>query len=430
MWSVRLSALALIAALSAGTLGLGSARAAVPDSCPSPDATLATAAGLSITYPEGSTLVGPSVAQSTTLIDSGGSAVGYLVEYGPSTDYGLCTPVSTLPPASGPQTVPVTLAGLTPATTYHFRVVASSDGESAAGVDQVFTTLAAGQLPQSTTIDGIPVGGMRRAAAITAVRQLVATPARLAVGSERWTVSRAKLGAHLAAAPAVSAALAGMPGQTLTAAISVDRTRLTTYLQAVGRRYGKAPQPATVRLVGTHAVVSRPRPGIRIAPDHARAAIAAYLRSARHSVLHLPTRAVRTPRTGEKAVVIRLESQSLSAYRSGKLVLRTPVTTGRLALPTPVGSYSIQSRYSPYTFISPWPQGNPYYYPPTPVTWAMYFYDNDFLHDDPAEPASAFGPGSQNGPYASHGCVHVPHDAMAFLYRWLPIGAKVIVSQT
>ncbi len=60
----------------------------------------------------------------------------------------------------------------------------------------------------------------------------------------------------------------------------------------------------------------------------------------------------------------------------------------------------------------------------------MYFYDNDFLHDDPAEPASAFGPGSENGPYASHGCVHVPHDAMAFLYRWLPIGAKVIVSQT
>jgi hypothetical protein len=60
----------------------------------------------------------------------------------------------------------------------------------------------------------------------------------------------------------------------------------------------------------------------------------------------------------------------------------------------------------------------------------MYFYDNDFLHDDPAEPSSAFGAGSNYGGYASHGCVHVPHDAMAFLWSWLPVGATVIVSQT
>ncbi|HXH98047.1 MAG TPA: L,D-transpeptidase, partial [Gaiellaceae bacterium] len=185
-----------------------------------------------------------------------------------------------------------------------------------------------------------------------------------------------------------------------------------------------------VHLVGDRAVVAPAKPGIRLAPMHARSAVAAYLEHGSRTVLHLPTRAAPAPRTGEKAVVIRLESQSLTAYKNGKLVLRTPVTTGRLALPTPVGSYAIQSRHSPYTFISPWPQGSPFYYPPTPVTWAMYFYDNDFLHDDPAEPLSAYGKGSQNGPYASHGCVHVPHDAMAFLYNWLPIGAKVIVSQT
>jgi lipoprotein-anchoring transpeptidase ErfK/SrfK len=422
--------LTLVAALSIGTLGLGSARAGTSDSCPILDPTLATTTPLSISYPAEPTLVGPSVAQPAALVDSGGSATGYLVEYGPSTDYGLCTPVTALPPASGPQPILVTLTGLTPATTYHFRVVASSDAGSAAGVDQVFTTLAAGQLPQDTTIDGIAVGGLKKTAALTAVRRLVATPARLAVGAQRWSVPRARLGARLAVTPALSAALAGLPGQKLTVPISVDRKRLATYLRAAARRYGKAPQPAAVRLVGTHAVVSTARPGVQIAPEHARSAIAAYLRGARKTVLHLPTRVAPAPRTGEKAVVIRLESQSLSAYQNGKLVLRTPVTTGRLALPTPVGSYSVQSRYSPYTFISPWPEGSPYYYPPTPVTWAMYFYDNDFLHDDPAEPTSAYGPGSQNGPYASHGCVHVPHDAMAFLYRWLPIGAKVIVSQT
>ena len=58
-------------------------------------------------------------------------------------------------------------------------------------------------------------------------------------------------------------------------------------------------------------------------------------------------------------------------------------------------------------------------------TGSVSFYDNDVLHDDPGEPASAFGAGSNNGPYASHGCIHVPHDAMAFLYGWLPVGATV-----
>jgi lipoprotein-anchoring transpeptidase ErfK/SrfK len=127
--------------------------------------------------------------------------------------------------------------------------------------------------------------------------------------------------------------------------------------------------------------------------------------------------------------VIRLGAQTLTAYLNGKPVLRTPVTTGRPALPTPVGSYHIEAAYSPFTFVSPWPPGSPYWYPPTPVTWAMPFYDGDFLHNDPGEPASAFGKGSEYGPYASHGCVHVPPAAMAFLFQWLPIGATVIVAR-
>jgi lipoprotein-anchoring transpeptidase ErfK/SrfK len=127
--------------------------------------------------------------------------------------------------------------------------------------------------------------------------------------------------------------------------------------------------------------------------------------------------------------VVRLEAQALTAYLNGRPILRTPVTTGRPALPTPVGSYHIEAAYSPFTFYSPWPPGSPYWYPPTPVTWAMPFYNGDFLHNDPGEPAYAYGKGSEDGPYASHGCVHVPHGAMAFLFHWLPIGAKVIVAR-
>ncbi len=93
-----------------------------------------------------------------------------------------------------------------------------------------------------------------------------------------------------------------------------------------------------------------------------------------------------------------------------------------------MGSYDVAWRRSPYTFYSPWPKGSPYYYPPAHVAWAMFFYDNDFLHDDGAEPASAFGPGSNLGPYASHGCVHVPTDVMRTLYTTVPDHTPVIVA--
>jgi lipoprotein-anchoring transpeptidase ErfK/SrfK len=50
-----------------------------------------------------------------------------------------------------------------------------------------------------------------------------------------------------------------------------------------------------------------------------------------------------------------------------------------------------------------------------------------FIHDAPWEPASDFGPGSENGVDASHGCVHMPTPTMAWLYGWSPIGTTVIL---
>ena len=144
----------------------------------------------------------------------------------------------------------------------------------------------------------------------------------------------------------------------------------------------------------------------------------------------MPVTETAPPATGALAIVVRLGAQSLTLYRDGNVVLKALVTTGRPALPTPVGSYDVAWRRSPYTFVSPWPKGSPYYYPPAPVTWAMFFYDNDFLHDDPAEPASAFGPGSNLGPWASHGCVHVPTDVMRTLYTTVPDHTPVIIAES
>ena len=407
----------------------GPAAAVSRDACPVAAAG-ATSGALSAAVPAGAVLVGPSSARLEASILGASDQATSLVEYGPSADYGLCTAAS--PVAAGGTGLPLetVLTGLTPQTTYHFAVVVTDGTDTATSGDQTFTTLPAGLIPQGATINGVAVGGLAEPEALRVLRQHAAAPVRLAFGGRQWSASRTALGARVDA-DRVTRALQALPGQALTVPLSLDTRRLTAYLATANRRYGQPARQAVVRLLGRHAVVSRARAGVRIDTGRARAAVTAYLLQGRSGALRLAQRRTAAPAPrNQKAVVVRLGTQTLTAYLDGRPVLTTPVTTGRPALPTPVGSFYIHSRFSPYTFISPWPKGNPYWYPPTPVTWAMYFYDNDFLHDDPGEPASAFGAGSQNGPYASHGCVHVPHDAMSFLYDWLPVGATVIVAQS
>jgi lipoprotein-anchoring transpeptidase ErfK/SrfK len=422
---------ALLFALCAfGMAGVGSAAGVRADACATDSPAGETGTALSVDYPAGSALLGSSSAKLGALIGSAAGPVTYVTEYGSSADYGLCTTAVSLPAGSGQQSVQVMLTGLAPQTTYHFAVVANSGTDTAWGGDQTFTTLPAGEIAQGTTINGVAVGGLSEASALRAVRSLAAAPARLAVGNRRWSVVRAQLGAEIDASR-IAVALQAFPGQALTAPSSVDAHRLMSYLAAANRRYEQPARPAVVRLIGQRVLVAPARSGIQIDTQRARAAITAYLTQGRLGVLRLPVRRAPAPQPWQqKVVVIRLRAQTLIAYLDGRPVLSAPVTSGRPALPTPVGTFYIHSRSSPYVFTSPWPEGNAYWYPPTPATWAMYFYDNDFLHDDPGEPASAFGAGSENGPYGSHGCVHVPHDAMAFLYQWLPVGATVIVAQT
>jgi lipoprotein-anchoring transpeptidase ErfK/SrfK len=378
-------------------------------------------------------LVGSTAARLQGILAPGGKQLEWFFEYGPTSAYGSCTAPVAL--AAGAATGPVaaTPTGLAASTTYHFRLVAlAADGTSAvAGADTTFTTLPAGEIAQGVTVDGVALGALDAASAKQALHRLLTAPARLQLGRRRWSVSRSKLGARLDVTGAVATALQSPPGQATAAAVTVDRARLGRYLTLANRRYGLQ-RPAVVRLVRGRAVIRPARPGIAIDIRRAARRAVPYLKALSSKRLRLPARRTAPSKSGPsaKAVVIRLEAQTLTAYLNGRPILHAPVTTGRPALPTPVGSYRIEAAYSPFTFHSPWPPGSPYWYPPTPVTWAMPFYNGDFLHDDPGEPASAFGRGSENGPYASHGCVHVPHAAMAFLFHWLPIGATVIVART
>ncbi len=135
-----------------------------------------------------------------------------------------------------------------------------------------------------------------------------------------------------------------------------------------------------------------------------------------------------------KEIVISLSKQRMFVYQDGVQVYSSPVTTGRSTLRTPIGTYQVFAKFHPTTFISPWPAGSPYWYPPTHINYALEWTNGIFLHD--AWWRTVYGPGTniwyhdpvygwQTG---THGCIAMPLAAAAWLYKWAPIGTKVQIN--
>lgn len=195
-------------------------------------------------------------------------------------------------------------------------------------------------------------------------------------------------------------------------------------------------------LAASHAAPVRP-PAVAtvVAPDSGTpqdASLALLQRQARADNFQLEQQAASRASAGAgrltptrpcgKVIDVDLTTQHLVATACGQVFISTPITSGRPGLRTPTGAFSIFLREQGVYFNSPWPKGDPNYYPPMFVAYAMEFLGGGyFLHTDPDEPLGTFGPGSQNGPYASHGCVHVPIPVMVHLYAWAANGTRVVI---
>jgi hypothetical protein len=137
----------------------------------------------------------------------------------------------------------------------------------------------------------------------------------------------------------------------------------------------------------------------------------------------------------DKHIVVSLSKQELWAYEGHKLIYDTLVTTGNQALPTPPGHFTILGKWAPFTFRSMDPVGSEYYYPPSPVNYAMLFrVGGYYIHDAPWR--SVYGPGSNSqlgtpgeNYTGSHGCINVPLNVMRELYFWTPDGTPVVVKR-
>ena len=129
-----------------------------------------------------------------------------------------------------------------------------------------------------------------------------------------------------------------------------------------------------------------------------------------------------------KYLVISTECQELTAYQDGNVIADMLVTTGRPVLPTREGHTRVLSKNHPWLMQSTWAPGTIGWYPPTWVSYVTWIWnDGTGIHDASWEPDSALGPGSQDGPFASHGCIHVTVSWAQWIYGWADIGIPVDV---
>jgi hypothetical protein len=145
-------------------------------------------------------------------VDPNGGPTTVRFEYGTSSAYGVTSAEKTVDGAD-PVTVETAVSGLTPATTYHYRVVATNSAGEADGADRTFRTVTPPQPPDATTggVRDVTSGGATLTASVDANGQ--PTTVRFDYGRTDALGSRTPsqdIGRGDSAVP-VSAAITGLP---------------------------------------------------------------------------------------------------------------------------------------------------------------------------------------------------------------------------
>lgn len=141
--------------------------------------------------------------------------------------------------------------------------------------------------------------------------------------------------------------------------------------------------------------------------------------------------------TSGAVLVVSLVEQTLRYYNNGKLVRSFLIVSGQYMRPSVPGFWSIILRQHPTQFKSTEPPGSAFWYPPTPIQYAMEYHAGGYFFHDSWWRAD-YGHGmnfphwdsSGDETYAgngSHGCINMMPNDVAWLYSQIPWGTPVIL---
>ncbi len=132
--------------------------------------------------------------------------------------------------------------------------------------------------------------------------------------------------------------------------------------------------------------------------------------------------------TLEKLLIVSISNRKLWACNLTHQVYTSPVITGMSFLEadlTPTGTFHIYSKITNTTLKGSDSTGSW----DDPVSYWMPFLSNQYgqygFHDATWRSPDEFGNVSPDSKNASHGCVELPLDAVAWVYNWAPIGTQI-----
>ena len=137
-----------------------------------------------------------------------------------------------------------------------------------------------------------------------------------------------------------------------------------------------------------------------------------------------------------RVIVVSLVEQALRVYQDDKLVKAFLITSGSFERPTPPGLWQVIQRVAPTVLKATVPKESPFWFPNTPVKYAMEFHSGYFIHDSwwrvlygpgtefPHSNVSGANTFSENG---SMGNINMAGNAAGWLYSNTSNGDKVVI---
>jgi L,D-transpeptidase catalytic domain/Putative peptidoglycan binding domain len=283
------------------------------------------------------------------------------------------------------------------------------------------------------SVAGVGIGGLTSEPARTRIRHAFGRPLEFSHEGERWQVKPGRFAARWFVQAAVSRALEASPGRSVELGVAYRPRLVQRYVAEVAKRFYDEPVDARLEGLGADGrpLISRERPGRRVATKLLAGSIAHALHTPRRAPLRLPTKPVAPAVTQAQfgsVVVIARESKKLTLY-DGRSVVRTfRIATGQASYPTPLGTFSIATK-----------QRNPWWYPPPDSDWAQ---GKEPVPPGPGNPLGTRWMGltaplvgihgtpdaASIGYSASHGCIRMLIPDADWLFDQVELGTPVVIA--
>jgi lipoprotein-anchoring transpeptidase ErfK/SrfK len=282
-------------------------------------------------------------------------------------------------------------------------------------------------LPAHVRIANVPIGGLRPAAAVAAVRASFAVPLTVEVNGSRMRLTPRKY-ATAYITGAVARARASAAGTKVKLVVVVRGAAVRAFTAKLEERFDRPAVDARLSFAGGQPYVSAERAGHDLDQVATTSAIVRALARNTRVPLRFATTVVQPSVTRAgigPVIVIDRERKRLDLYESTKLWRTFGVATGQSVYPTPSGTFSIVVMYR-----------NPWWYPPTTSDWARGLKP---VPPGPGNPLgtrwmglSAAGVGIHGTPdsasigySASHGCIRMLIPDAEWLFDHVSIGTPV-----